>query len=79
MPSTGISIISVIFAEFFPYIYMGAMRILVPVSLIAFIGFLITRIRSKGPSLTLIFGIWLNWLPVTGWGDIPGDKILLFG
>tara|TARA_Y100000588_G_scaffold394980_1_gene518831 strand:- start:1592 stop:3685 length:2094 start_codon:yes stop_codon:yes gene_type:complete len=47
---TGISIISVIFAEFFPYIYtlsLGAMRILVPVSLIAFIGFLITRIRSK--------------------------------
>tara|TARA_Y100000590_G_scaffold211264_1_gene239389 strand:- start:2309 stop:3229 length:921 start_codon:yes stop_codon:yes gene_type:complete len=29
-----------------------------------------------GPSLTLVFGIWLNWLPVTGWGDIPGDKIL---
>ncbi len=29
-----------------------------------------------GPSLTLIFGVWLNWLPVTGWGDIPGDKIL---
>ena len=29
-----------------------------------------------GPSLTLIFGIWFNWLPVTGWGDIPGDKIL---
>ena len=29
-----------------------------------------------GPSLTLIFGIWLNWLPVTGWGDIPGDKML---
>jgi len=29
-----------------------------------------------GPSLTLIFGIQLNWLPVTGWGDIPGDKIL---
>ncbi len=29
-----------------------------------------------GPSLTLIFGIQLNWLPVTGWGDIPGDKVL---
>tara|TARA_B100001123_G_C15272463_1_gene1010840 strand:- start:596 stop:1516 length:921 start_codon:yes stop_codon:yes gene_type:complete len=29
-----------------------------------------------GPSLTLIFGIWLNWFPVTGWGDIPGDKVL---
>ena len=29
-----------------------------------------------GPSLTLIFGIQLNWLPVTGWGDIRGDKVL---
>ena len=29
-----------------------------------------------GPSLTLIFGIQLNWRPVTGWGDIPGDKVL---
>ena len=29
-----------------------------------------------GPSLTLVFGIQLNLLPVTGWGDIPGDKIL---
>ena len=29
-----------------------------------------------GPSLTLVFGIQLSWLPVTGWGDIPGDKIL---
>ena len=29
-----------------------------------------------GPSLILSFGIWLEWLPVGGWGDIPGDKIL---
>ena len=29
-----------------------------------------------GPSLSLIFGIWLGWLPVSGWGDLPGDKIL---
>ena len=29
-----------------------------------------------GPSLSLIFGIWLGWLPVAGWGDLPGDKIL---
>jgi hypothetical protein len=29
-----------------------------------------------GPLLVLIFGIWLDWLPITGWGDIPGDKIL---
>ena len=29
-----------------------------------------------GPSLILTFGIWLEWLPIGGWGDIPGDKIL---
>ena len=29
-----------------------------------------------GPILMLVFGIWLEWLPVSGWGDLPGDKIL---
>lgn len=29
-----------------------------------------------GPILLLIFGIWLGWLPVAGWGQSPGDKIL---
>jgi oligopeptide transport system permease protein len=29
-----------------------------------------------GPLLVLVFGIHLEWLPVAGWGDIPGDKIL---
>lgn len=29
-----------------------------------------------GPMLMLVFGIWLGWLPVTGWGASPGDKIL---
>ncbi len=29
-----------------------------------------------GPLLVLVFGIWLEWLPVSGWGDLPGDKIL---
>jgi oligopeptide transport system permease protein len=29
-----------------------------------------------GPVLLLIFGIYLRWLPVAGWGQIPGDKIL---
>lgn len=29
-----------------------------------------------GPLLLLIFGIYLEWVPVSGWGDIPGDKIL---
>ena len=26
--------------------------------------------------LVLIFGIWYEVLPVYGWGDNPGDKIL---
>lgn len=29
-----------------------------------------------GPLLVLIFGIWMDWLPVSGWGDLPGDKVL---
>ena len=29
-----------------------------------------------GPLLVLVFGIYLDWLPVSGWGDLPGDKIL---
>ena len=29
-----------------------------------------------GPLLVLFFGLWLDWLPISGWGDIPGDKIL---
>ena len=29
-----------------------------------------------GPLLLLVFGIRLDWLPVSGWGDLPGDKIL---
>ena len=29
-----------------------------------------------GPLLVLVFGINLEWLPVSGWGDVPGDKIL---
>jgi oligopeptide transport system permease protein len=29
-----------------------------------------------GPLLVLIFGIGLQWLPVSGWGSSPGDKIL---
>ena len=29
-----------------------------------------------GPSLMLLFGVQLDWFPVSGWGDIPGDKVL---
>jgi len=29
-----------------------------------------------GPLLVLVFGIYLEWLPISGWGAIPGDKLL---
>lgn len=29
-----------------------------------------------GPLLVLAFGIWLDWLPVSGWGYSPLDKLL---
>ena len=29
-----------------------------------------------GPILILVFGIYLEWLPISGWGDLPGDNIL---
>ena len=29
-----------------------------------------------GPLLVLVFAIWMEWLPVSGWGQFPGDKIL---
>lgn len=29
-----------------------------------------------GPLLVLVFGIYCEWLPVSGWGELAGDKIL---
>ena len=29
-----------------------------------------------GPLLVLVFSVWLDWLPVSGWGYLPGDKVL---
>lgn len=29
-----------------------------------------------GPLLVLVFSIWIEWLPVSGWGDSPMDKVL---
>ncbi len=29
-----------------------------------------------GPLLVLIFGVWAGWLPVSGWGNAAGDKVL---
>jgi oligopeptide transport system permease protein len=28
------------------------------------------------PLLALVFGLWLRWLPVGGWGDSPGQAVL---
>ena len=29
-----------------------------------------------GPLLVLFFGLYLEWLPISGWNNMPGDKIL---
>ncbi len=47
---------------------------IVPMS-ISLLGICIPSI-ILGPALVLIFGIWYEVLPVYGWGDNPGDKIL---
>jgi len=58
---------------------LGALRPNTPLDYIpmstAMIGICVPSI-ILGPSLTLVFGIWLEWLPVSGWGDMPGDKLL---
>ena len=46
----------------------------IPMS-VAMIGICVPSLLM-GPILILIFGIYLEWLPVSGWGDMPGDKIL---
>jgi oligopeptide transport system permease protein len=46
----------------------------IPMS-VAMIGICVTSLLM-GPILILVFGIYLEWLPVSGWGDMPGDKIL---
>ena len=52
----------------------GKILDIVPMS-ISLLGICIPSI-ILGPILVLIFGIWFEVLPVYGWGDNPGDKIL---
>ena len=52
----------------------GKILDIIPMS-ISLLGICIPSI-ILGPILVLIFGIWYEVLPVYGWGDIPGDKIL---
>ena len=58
---------------------LGALKPNTPLDYIpmstAMIGICIPSI-ILGPSLILVFGIWLEWVPVSGWGFMPGDKIL---
>ena len=52
----------------------GKILHIIPMS-ISLLGICIPSI-ILGPILVLIFGIWYEVLPVYGWGDNPGDKIL---
>ena len=58
---------------------LGALKPNTPLDYIpmstAMIGICIPSI-ILGPSLILIFGLWLEWVPVSGWGYMSGDKIL---
>jgi oligopeptide transport system permease protein len=58
---------------------LGALKPNTPLDYIpmstAMIGICIPSI-ILGPSLILIFGIWLELVPVSGWGYMPGDKFL---
>ena len=82
LPSTiELAIYSILFAIFLGVISglvaslnPGKILDIVPMS-ISLLGICIPSI-ILGPVLVLIFGIWYDVLPVYGWGDNPGDKIL---
>ena len=82
LPTTiELAIYSILFAIFLGVISglvaslnPGKILDIVPMS-ISLLGICIPSI-ILGPVLVLIFGIWYEVLPVYGWGDYPGDKIL---
>lgn len=82
LPTTiELAIYSILFAIFLGVISglvaslnPGKILDIVPMS-ISLLGICIPSI-ILGPILVLIFGIWYEVLPVYGWGDNPGDKIL---
>ena len=82
LPTTiELAIYSILFAIFLGVISglvaslnPGKILDIVPMS-ISLLGLCIPSI-ILGPVLVLIFGIWYEVLPVYGWGDNPGDKIL---
>ena len=82
LPTTiELAIYSILFAIFLGVISglvaslnPGKILDIVPMS-ISLLGICIPSI-ILGPVLVLVFGIWYEVLPVYGWGDNPGDKIL---
>ena len=82
LPTTiELAIYSILFAIFLGVISglvaslnPGKILDIVPMS-ISLLGICIPSI-ILGPVLVLIFGIWYEVLPIYGWGDNPGDKIL---
>ena len=82
LPTTiELAIYSILFAIFLGVISglvaslnPGKILDIVPMS-ISLLGICIPSI-ILGPVMVLIFGIWYEVLPVYGWGDNPGDKIL---
>jgi len=82
LPTTiELAIYSILFAIFLGVISglvaslnPGKILDIIPMS-ISLLGICIPSI-ILGPVLVLIFGIWYEVLPVYGWGDNPGDKIL---
>ena len=82
LPTTiELAIYSILFAIFLGVISglvaslnPGKILDIVPMS-ISLLGICIPSI-ILGPVLVLIFGIWYEVLPVYGWGENPGDKIL---
>ena len=82
LPTTiELAVYSIIFALFLGVISglvaslnPGKILDIIPMS-ISLLGICIPSI-ILGPILVLIFGIWYEVLPVYGWGDNPGDKIL---
>lgn len=69
-----IALILGISAGVFASLRPNTMQDYIPMSL-AMVGICLPTF-VMGPTMVLVFGIWLEWLPVSGWGYIPGDKIL---
>lgn len=80
-PTAELSFYAIVFALFFGLLAgvfaslrTNSLQDYVPMSA-AMIGICLPSF-VLGPLLILIFGIWLEWLPISGWGMTPGDKIL---